>query len=147
MKERITDARRVGGTGGWSAGLMEPRRLRNADIWTVWRIASHDVNRWNGIDQMTTDSIPSDCWQKPGSWLILCPIFSDTCILSRLKSLFEIVGLKWTLKDWISYTYMYWCTTQIYTLKCDEVPCAMTYVYSPEGGVLSVNKSFPSITA
>lgn len=37
--------------------------------------------------------------------------------------------------------------TQIYTLKRDEVPCAMTNVYSPEGGVLSVNKSFPSITA
>lgn len=71
----------------------------------------------------------------------------DKCILSRLKSLFEIVGLKWTLKDWISYMYMYWCTTQIYTLKRDEVPCAMTNVYSPEGGVLSVNKSFPSITA
>lgn len=56
MKERITDARRVGGSGGWSAGLMEPRRLRNADIWTVWRIASHDV-KWYRSDDNRLDPV------------------------------------------------------------------------------------------
>lgn len=45
------------------------------------------------------------------------------------------------------HVLMYNSNIYRYTLKRDEVPCAMTYVYSPEGGVLSVNKSFPSITA
>lgn len=45
------------------------------------------------------------------------------------------------------HVLMYNSNYLIYTFKRDEVPCAMTYVYSPEGGVLSVNKSFPSITA
>lgn len=77
-----------------------------------------------------------------GLWLMLCFIFLDICILSRLKFLFEILGLKWILKDWILYMYMYWCIIYIYMLKCDEVFCVMINVYSLEGGVLLVNKFF-----